>query len=541
MPKKPSQEIQIRKPISDYKGYAGLVYARVSSKKQETEGSGLDSQIQRCISRLESIGVEPVETFRDSISGGGDFMNRPAMRQMLTYIDANPHQKFLVIFDDLSRFARDVMFHFQLRNTFRSRGVELLCLNYNFDETEEGEFMELIFAGKAQLDRKQNRRQVIQKMRARIDAGYWTFARKRGYDMVRDRIHGKIAVPNKMGLEILAPTLEAFANGTIIRQVDVARELVRKGFWDKREPEKYISEVKKILTDPFYAGYIEHLPWGVERRPGHHKALISPNAFEAIQARLSRPYAVTRTRVDISPEFPLRGLVNCVCGVSLTAANSKNHQGKLHPYYVCRKKGCEFYGKSNRRDVIENGFKEVLERGKLKPQIAKVMEVVFDKVWKEEVRELSKRDELAIKSISALEQKLEQLTDLACKAQNDRVRGVYELQMDQASQELAKQKVRIGGEMDISVPYRTALKKATALVRSPYSVWKKMPVREQHELFFFLFDKKIVYIKNEGYRTSETPTAARLFEDFAAADSSNVDRTGFEPATSSLQMRRSTN
>ena len=70
---------------------------------------------------------------------------------------------------------------------------------------------------------------------------------------------------------------------------------------------------------------------------------------------------------------------------------------------------------------------------------------------------------------------------------------------------------------------------------------EKLPVREQHELFFFIFDKKLVYIKNQGYRTSEMPTAARLFEDFATVDSSNVDPSGFEPLTSSLQMKRSTN
>ncbi len=68
-----------------------------------------------------------------------------------------------------------------------------------------------------------------------------------------------------------------------------------------------------------------------------------------------------------------------------------------------------------------------------------------------------------------------------------------------------------------------------------------MPVREQHELFFFIFDAKLTYSKKDGYRTAETPTAARLFEGFAAVDSSTVDRTGFEPATLSLQMRCSTN
>jgi DNA invertase Pin-like site-specific DNA recombinase len=203
-----------------YENRIGLVYARVSSKRQETEGSGLQSQEGRCISDLRSMGVPYEKSFLDSYSGGGDFMNRPAMRAMLDYIDANPHKKFVVIFDDLSRLARDVEFHFKLKVAFRMRDVVLRCLNYNFDESEEGEFTELIFAGKAQLDRKQNRRQVIQKMKARLDAGYWTFGTKRGYDLIKDPRHGKISIPNKDGLGPLREALEAFATGNLPRKID---------------------------------------------------------------------------------------------------------------------------------------------------------------------------------------------------------------------------------------------------------------------------------------------------------------------------------
>ncbi len=79
------------------------------------------------------------------------------------------------------------------------------------------------------------------------------------------------------------------------------------------------------------------------------------------------------------------------------------------------------------------------------------------------------------------------------------------------------------------------------LVKSPYKVWRKIDVLEQQNLFFFLFDEKLAYSKTEGYRTTNIPTAARLFEDFVVSNSASVDRTGFEPATPSLQMRCSTN
>jgi len=119
-----------------------LIYCRVSSERQKNEGHGLESQEHRCREYCTSKGYQVDKVFYDSVSGGGDFMNRPAMSQMLAYIDANIHDTYVVIFDDLSRFARDVVFHIKLRNAFESRGVTRECLNFNFDDTPEGEMIE---------------------------------------------------------------------------------------------------------------------------------------------------------------------------------------------------------------------------------------------------------------------------------------------------------------------------------------------------------------------------------------------------------------
>jgi DNA invertase Pin-like site-specific DNA recombinase len=124
--------------------------------------------------------VPHTKSFPDSFTGAGDFMKRPAMKALLAYVDANPHKKYVVIFDDLKRFARDVEFHIKLRAAFKARDVLLVCLNYNFDESPEGRFSETIMAAQAELERHQNRRQVIQKQKARLEAGYWTFGGKKG-------------------------------------------------------------------------------------------------------------------------------------------------------------------------------------------------------------------------------------------------------------------------------------------------------------------------------------------------------------------------
>ncbi len=150
-----------------------VIYCRVSSRSQGDEGHGLESQETRCRQYADSKGYEVAAVFPDTITGGGDFMRRPGMVALLSFLDAQPDERFTVIFDDLKRFARDTRFHLDLREAFRLRGARIECLNFKFDETPEGEFIETIMAAQGALERKQNGRQVAQKMKARMENGYW--------------------------------------------------------------------------------------------------------------------------------------------------------------------------------------------------------------------------------------------------------------------------------------------------------------------------------------------------------------------------------
>ncbi|MEM6467746.1 MAG: recombinase family protein, partial [Pseudomonadota bacterium] len=158
-----------------------LIYCRVSSARQRLDGGGLQSQEKRCRDHAAERGYTVMRVFPDDVSGGGDFMLRPGMVALLAYLDANPGDDYVVIFDDLKRFARDTEFHLKLRGAFRQRGASVECLNFRLDETPEGKFIETILAAQGQLEREQNGRQVRQKMEARMRRGYWTFQAPVGY------------------------------------------------------------------------------------------------------------------------------------------------------------------------------------------------------------------------------------------------------------------------------------------------------------------------------------------------------------------------
>ncbi len=518
-----------------------LIYRRVSSKKQEREGHGLDAQKQRCVeyAARKKYVVSDVMDFPDTASGGGDYSTRQGQVDLLKYIDRFPHRDFVVIVDDPSRLARDVKAHFAFRDALKARGVRIESPNFNFDDSPEGEVSEGISAVISQYNRKANRRQVIQKMKERLEAGYWAFGRKKGYDIVKDPLHGKLAVANKEGLEILKPALEMFARGELPRKIDFARYLLEQGFWSGKYAEKYLDQVTAILTDCFYMGDIEYLPWEVARKQGKHSGIISASVFESIQHRLSKGTVPTRVRRDIRDDMFARGLVNCVCNAHMTAAWSKGRSGR-YVYYYCTNRECEFYRKSLPAKKIEDGFNKVLKETKLKDEVEEMVDVIFDRVWKEETASIEQKEKYTISEISNLTQKVRDLTDMARKAKNEHLKSIYEKELEDTSFQLERLRGQSMEGIDLSVPYRTALEKAKVLLKKPYSVWKKMEVEERHELFFFIFDEKLVYDRESGYQTANIPTAARLFENYVLSNSSYVDPTGIEPVTSSLQMRRST-
>ena len=299
-----------------------VIYCRVSSIKQRIDGSGLESQEHRCRQYALAQGYEVEAVFPDDASGGGDFMERPGMAALLSYLDAQKGKPYVVIFDDLKRMARDTQFHLKLRQAFKSRGATIECLNYRIDESPEGTFIETILAAQGQLEREQNRRQVVQKMQARVENGYWVFRAPVGYRYQKTKGGGKILVPDEPLASVVKEALEGFAIGRFASQAEVKRFLEADPYFPKELPNGGIRPmtITRFLKKAVYAGYVEAPKWNIGLRKGHHEGLITFEMHETILRNLhkgARPAA----RRDFKEDFPLRGFVSCNdCGQPYTAA-----------------------------------------------------------------------------------------------------------------------------------------------------------------------------------------------------------------------------
>lgn len=500
-----------------------LIYARVSSERQKKEGHGLDSQEHRCRKYAEAKGYEVEEVFQDSFSGGGDFMRRPGMVALLSYIDKNVHKSYVVIFDDLSRFARDVAAHIKLRNEFDRREVKIECPNFTFEDTPEGELVENIMAAQNQYHRVSNRRQVIQKMKARLEKGYWPFYPPPGYKHKHHPVHGKLLTPDEPNATYIETALEGFATGKFLNQIDVLKYLRQAGFTTGVRGGKISLEtVKRMLERPLYAGYVEYPAWGVVRREGHHQPLVEPEMFLKIQHRLSGK-SISFTRKDLNEDFPLRGLITCAsCKKLLTASWSKGRRSKF-PYYRCKTPGCSLVNKSIKRDEIEGGVAEIIRSVRPRQEVMDYAHARAVAIWERKIKEVEATGKAKENELAVVKQEIRTYTDLAGQTKNEGVRSAYEVRLGDLVASQATLEAQVSLSKEKSPDFGTALGEIFAYLKNPYEKWVKGDLKEKRLLVSLIFSDKLSYDRVNGFGT---PIFALPLKVFEAINASSHDGCG---------------
>ncbi|MEM1235124.1 MAG: recombinase family protein [Pseudomonadota bacterium] len=482
-----------------------LIYCRVSSVKQRIEGSGLESQEQRCREYAASKGYEVVAVFPDDVSGGGDFMNRPGMCALLAFLDAQKGEEFVVIFDDLKRFARDTEFHIKLRREFDLRGAKIECLNFRFEDTPEGKFIETIIAAQGELEREQNRRQVVQKMKARVEKGYWVFRAPVGYKHVPCKSGGgKVLVRDEPVASVVQEALQGFADGRFNSQAEVQRFLEASPHFPKDLPDGGLRPmtVPRLLKKVVYAGYVEAPKWEVSLRKGVHEPLISFETHERILQHLEgrrRPAA----RKDFAEDFPLRGFVCCnSCGNPMTAYWAKGCR-KHYAYYHCGTRGCPEKSKPIPVRKIDEGFSDILQSLRPGRKLMDVAEHMVRSAWAKRVESASEAKEAIKRQLLDANKKIESVLDRIVEASAPSVISAYETRL----QSLEREKIVLSERLENTVPPQGRLEECIELslrfLSNPWNIYEKGCYAVKQTVLRLAFVEPLAYCRNDGYRTPE--------------------------------------
>lgn len=455
--------------------FKAIIYCRVSSVSQTKKGDGLASQEARCKEYAAFKSYQVVKTVYDRAQSGG-LLNRPGIKEILQFLRREKHaDQYVVVFDDISRLARDIRIHLDLRDAIFATGAQIDCPTVEFRKDPEGQYFEEMQAINAAHYRRMNAKQTKNRMRSRAMNGYWPFQSTPGYKMTGVPNHGNLLVREEPMASVIAEGLVGFAEGRIRSQSELKR------FWEsnadfmagRKNRELRYEDVYRFLTRPHYAGYIEIPDWGVTMRKGHHDGLITLEQYQAIQERM-RESARAPARKDISTDFVLRGHIACGdCQKPLTACWSKSKTGKKHPYYLCFNKACESHRKSIPRDQVEAEFESLLQQLSPSETTFGIARAMFKQAWNIRLSQ-SKQMAAALKQeVANLDRQIEQVLDRIVEASNAATITAYERRLAKLERDKLVAGEKASKKTPAQRPFEEVFELAMQFLSSPWNLWQK--------------------------------------------------------------------
>ena len=508
-----------------------VIYCRVSSSQQVKKGDGLGSQATRCKEYAKHKGLEVIQVFRDE-GISGSITDRPAMQEMLRFIKKIKSEQTIVIIDDISRLARGLMAHLELRTAINAAGGKLESPSIEFGEDSDSMLVENLLASVSQHHRQKNAEQVKHRMRARIMNGYWTFFPVVGYKYETTPGHGKLLVPDEPVASILKEALEGYASGRFSSQSEVTRFLNSCPAYPKpKGGSVHTQTIHKLLNKSIYAGYIDVPKWGIYLQPGKHKPLISFETWQQIKKRMNGQ-ANAPARKDLDEDFPLRGFISCGgCGKPVTAAWTKGRNGR-YPYYLCHTKGCSDYRKSIRKEQIETEFSELLQDLRPTQDLFFMAKEMFEDLWGDRQERAKADSGVILSEVKAIEHKVEQFLNRIVETDNATLVTTYEQQvrkLEEKKIELSEKVQKCGRPLDtFDDTFRTAF----GFLANPHKLWESDRLEDKRSVLKLVFAERLPYYRNEGFRTTALSLPFCLTEQLKGANNELVELAGIEPATS---------
>ena len=507
-----------------------VIYARVSSVAQMQKGHGLGSQETRCREFAKMKGYEVADVFCDEAVSGG-LIDRPGMQAMLAYLKQNKHTEYVVLIDDISRLARDMKAHLDLRDAIAASGARLESPSIEFGEDSDSILVENLLASVSQHQRQKNAEQTRNRMRARVLNGYWPFISCIGFKHVHSPGQGKILVRDEPLASIIQEGLEGYASGRFQLQAEVKRFFESHPSFPKdRYAQVRNQQVTDILTRPLYAGYVEAPRWGVSLRKGQHDGLISFETYERIQERLKEG-AKAPARADINTDFPLRGSVSCGgCGKPMTSCWSKSKTGKKHPYYMCFNKGCDESRKSIRRDQLEGDFAALLEELTPSTTLFGLVRSLFKHGWDQRLAQAQDFARRFTRDIQTLEKQIDGLLDRIVEASNPNVVSAYEKKIAKLERDklaLEEKRLQTGQTRG---HFEELFELAMAFFATPSKLWHSGCHMHRKLVLKLTFADHLEYCRNEGFRTPKTTLPFKALGAISIEENKMAEREGFEPS-----------
>ena len=346
-----------------------VIYLRVSTKEQAEkdlteEGFSIAAQREACVRRIRDEGWELLDEYVDKGESARS-ADRPRLRAMLARVQETGDVEAVVV-HKVDRLARNMEDHVAIRALLRRRGVALVSVTENLDETASGRLVEGIHALMAEFYSANLAAEVRKGMGQKAKLGGYPHKAPLGYLNVREPVGGRqvahiVVDPERAPLIRQAFELHATGQWTVER---LAHEMADRGLKSRGRdghPAKAltVSGLAKLLAHRAYVGFVE---WDGIEYEGQHEPLFDRATFDKVQELLaSRAMRGTRERRH---HHYLKGLLVCgVCGRRPSIQHSKG----TYTYFYClgqkdRRKGTGCRERYVTADQLEAEVEDLYDR-----------------------------------------------------------------------------------------------------------------------------------------------------------------------------------
>ncbi|MGB4957120.1 MAG: recombinase family protein [Candidatus Saccharimonas sp.] len=312
------------------------LYARKSTESDERQAMSIGSQIKEMTTLAEREGLSIVEVKQESFSAKSSGF-RPVFNEMLHGLRNGQFDAILTWAPDrLARNAGDLGSLVDLMDMNKLQHIR--TYGQMFSNTPNEKFLLMILGSQAKLENDNRSINVKRGIRAKCEMGWRPGAAPIGY------INRSYAGVKEIVLdEDRAPIIkEMFERSGLLGQSGrtIKDWLDSSGFKTKAGAQLSLSQIYRILMNPFYYGYFKY-PQDGPLYKGLHQPIITKELYNNVRARIDDIVPDNKAAWG-SKKFPFRHLFYCgSCGSRLTAEEHfkplKDGTKRRHVYYRCTK------------------------------------------------------------------------------------------------------------------------------------------------------------------------------------------------------------
>ena len=510
-----------------------VIYCRVSTLTQVTDGSGLETQESLCRQWATRNNLHVERVFSDAGKSGGKLDGRDALAGMVSVLE-HAKERHVVLFFDVKRLAREIVDFGLMRRRIENKGhLIATCQDGVLDQSPQEHFITGINVLNGQLERELNAVRVKDFMLARAQQGYWQFQPPWGLKFTGAN-KCKDLIADEPSASIIRQAFEDYANGKLGQITDV-RDFVNERRAALGLKSFTMTQTTDMLKNPMYTACFAFPKWKIPTQVwAHVEPITDMTTFQRVQDRILNRKRFHKNKYNKdNPVFPLKGYVVCAgCGRPLTASHSTGRHGKSYGYYQCQNKNC-----GCRKDmyiqpqVIHDDFEVLLARiTPAKNDIALIRALARD-IYNDREREHNADYVAKQRRVDAIEQEIADLFANYQKSKSDAIRNLCEQNIERLTAERETLKAELNAPREQLMPFEQALDIVSAVASSPLTVWRDADLSLRRAVLNIYFRGCLTYSKKEKFRTPEIASLFKMLSEFQGSKSNMVPVVGLEPTT----------